>query len=297
MFYQKFKELLFSNLFTLILIGVLAFIIYIPILKKLKFNFFSPICVPIFTSLMDVVVFSFLITQASINKEYIGSFFSTEVFFLLGLCIHKTKNNKNAIIRFKPYEFFLYKVLVFIYFTANLIIYLVKGIPLFMESRFEASLNGGGFGIFTRLKEFFGIPVLYYSFYIIFLNGIKQKYKQIAKIVMFFYIITLILSGSKVAFYSLFEYYFILSITFRKQQPYLYNSFTRKGPIYIILFLFTMLIFVFIKNGSQFLVSFIFRIVCQADSIFLTYVGDNLDKLTKYNPFEFLFTNKITFFL
>lgn len=289
--YVEFQTLFFDNFLKVVFLGLFIFVFYIPAMKRKRFNIFSPVFNVFYSCIASFSVFTFLMINDLVDNQYVLPFFLSEFAFLIGFSVKLKSNKKNISTTFSSVDYLYFLFCCFVYFISTLIIYVVKGIPLFMDSRFSASLNGGGFGLFTRITSFSGPLVLYFSLVFLLKKNVKKQYKLAAKINLFFYCITLLLSGSKAAFYSVFLYLYIVCNTYNDEQPELETLLKKKVTKYfplMIISIFLMFIFIY---GKMFIRSLAFRLIAQGDAIFLTYVKNNIERLHKYNLFEYLFNN------
>ena len=105
------------------------------------------------------------------------SYILTQTSFFLGLYtfrgkgnivinkVHSKSNKYTAIIAFYFFSF--------VYLLCQGIIYKLKGIPLFMDSRLETFSAGGGSGILGRIADVSSIFSIYAFFLIIKFNNFK----------------------------------------------------------------------------------------------------------------------------
>ncbi len=297
--YIEFMGILFENFFRLIGIGLLVLFFYFPVLKKKKFDIFSPNFNIFYNSITCLTLFIFLLSLKKIEQFYISYYLSCEIFFIIGFCLNigkeKYKLNYEANLEFRGCDFLFYLFTCLMYFVPTFIIYIVKGIPLFLDSRFEASLNGGGFGIFTRFADFSGIFVCYFSCFILLVSK-NVKHRFYAKIIISLYCVTLFLSGSRSSFLGLFKAIFIISVSLKNIKPELLEKFNKKKWKYLPVLIILALLLFFLKSKKNFLIDFVFRVVSQGDSIFLAYPNNQIEKLTHYSLFELLFSNLLSTF-
>lgn len=299
--YFEFGELVFNNILLLVLITSCVLVVYFPIMKYKNFHIFALNLETFYNSMTCMIVFIFLLSINRIDHYYVKYYFLSEIFFLLGFC-YKGKS-LNSIIKentkekaeLKSYDFYFYLFICFMYFAPTILIYKVKGIPILLDSRFETSLNGGGFGLFTRFTDFSSWLVIYFSFFIKKYSE-NKKYRFLAKINLGISVIILLLSGSRSALLHLFKILFIIYYSIQGYQPKEIVIYKKKTWNYIPLILISGLSLFFLRYKQQFIMQFLFRVICQGDSIFLAFPNQKIELLQSYSLGELLFTNLLVTF-
>ena len=175
-------------------------IFYITTLKSIVSSIFDPLFYAIFGSFFASWTAIALYLSDLISLQNIFWILIVTILFYFGViiankfCSHQNKNNNVYVPRIAI-------ILVFIFFAASQItVYSITGIPLFMESRLEQFVSGGGIGIFGRLVDILGSVLLFLTF---------LRYKNNDKDILFYtsiisVLVTLILSGSKGGFILIF---------------------------------------------------------------------------------------------
>jgi oligosaccharide repeat unit polymerase len=126
----------------------------------------------------------------------------TQISFILGFYIFRKKEfefHKHSHFIDNNVDNFVFYFFSLIFLLCQIIIYLLKGIPLFMQSRLETFADGGGAGILGRITDVTSIISLYAFFIVVRFD--KFRLEEIPKYIIFFSIcISFFLSGSKSSF-------------------------------------------------------------------------------------------------
>lgn len=299
--YFEFGELVFNNILSIFFISICVLVVYFPIMKYKNFHIFALNLETFYNSMTCMIVFIFLFGMKRIDHYYVKYYFLSEIFFFLGFCYKGKslnsiiKENTKTKAEIKSYDFYFYLFLCFMYFVPTLIIYKVKGIPVLLDSRFETSLNGEGFGVFTRFTDFASWLVIYFSFFIKKYSE-NKKYRFTAKINLGISVIIVLLSGSRSALLHLFKILFIIYYSVQGFQPKEIVIYKRNTWKYIPIILISGLFIFFIKFKQQFIMQFLFRVICQGDSIFLAFPNQKIELLQSYSLGELLFNNLLVTF-
>ncbi|WP_374951144.1 oligosaccharide repeat unit polymerase [Mucilaginibacter sp.] len=242
------------NLFFGILVG--SFLLHYFIFRKQVRSVLDPYFLPTLSSVFCLAdVFLLYFTQ-NITLYVFSNYVFTQLAFILGLytfnlkilslkspvpTLELRKRNINA----RLVAFYYYS---FIYLFFQCLIYLLKGIPLFMESRLETFASGGGAGILGRITDVSSVISIYLFFSIIKLD--KFRLTELPKyFILMMIFCTFLLSGSKSSFlivFNIFWCYIIFAII--KGQDYV--SYLRllkrniKGILVLSLIVVTFIIYI-----------------------------------------------------
>jgi oligosaccharide repeat unit polymerase len=212
----EFYEVALNNI--TLFFGILMFSIFLHYfifrsqIKSLLDPYFLAIVSSVFC-LTDVFLLYF---TDSISFYLFLSYLLTQFGFFLGLYFFKVKkkvyisdkinvekNKRNSLIAFYFFSF--------VYLISQCIIYKLKGIPLFMESRLETFASGGGTGVLGRISDVCSIFSLYAFFLVIKID--KFRISEVPKyIILLMIFTTFFLSGSKSSFLIVFSVFWCFII-------------------------------------------------------------------------------------
>jgi oligosaccharide repeat unit polymerase len=214
------------NLFILILI--FSFLLHYFLFKKNVKSILDPYFLAVFSSIFCFADVFFLFLLNKISSYIFLSYLLTQIAFMIGFYSFKssknTINRKTQLNTKKNTDVIAFYFFSFLYLSAQLAIYITKGIPLFMESRLETFKDGGGVGVLGRITEVTSIFALYSFFLVVDMN--KFRIKDTLKYTISFTIfLTFLLSGSKsnflIIFYVLWCYIAYAKINGGNYEPYL----------------------------------------------------------------------------
>lgn len=215
----EFYHLLLNNK---LLFGVTLFLFslaYYNVYKNLCFSVFDPFFLSIVFSAISGSVVYLMFFGDKISLNILFSYTLTQLAFLVGLFAFPSI--KSSLIRKVNYpdhsayvesdggiessrlKVIFFYTSCFLYLGVQIIVYLIKGIPLFMNSRLETFVGGSGFGILSRFLDVLVIIALYSFFVVIRFNKIRAS-EFYRYVVMLFILITFFLSGSKSSFLIIF---------------------------------------------------------------------------------------------
>jgi hypothetical protein len=198
-----FFELFTNNylLYFSCFVGVCFF--YYLLFRKVCFSLLDPIFMALVGSAFGASVVLFLFATSKISSFYFINYLATQFAFLAGFVFFDKFSPIVFItskIRFEN-VFFLqcfFVVSFVIFFLSNIIVYSTLGIPLFLKSRLDLTVDAGGYGIFTRFAEVSGAVAFYLFLHFIIL---EKNVSRLFKCSLFFYllghIVVTFLSGSK----------------------------------------------------------------------------------------------------
>lgn len=295
----EFAELLNSHLEEYIYIFLLLSIIYIIVFKRLFISIIDPFIVSQIFSLFASSVVYFLGYLNLIKLEYILQFTLSQIFLWIGIFVYSPKK----LIRYVTHSdapmykskisrqtYLLFYNLSFLFIFTQLLVYYKYGIPLFLDSRLSLYADSGGGGIFGRILNVLSILVFVGGFYIKKLSIKTSVYnKNFVNFILVFYIITLILSGSKSTLLNFFFLYFLCVLFF---APDILTN-IKKHQYKIILIVIVGALFVIgIQSQSQSggILLLIDRLVGSGDVFYQGYYKDRISSI-EGNAFSLLFTD------
>lgn len=310
----EFYRIILENIYLFCFILLISFLIHYLFFRKLIYTILDPYLLPVISSVFSFTVVVFLSLCNEIPIYTFTNFIFTEFSFWVGLFFFKKPNilKKNYA---KQYSNDLNKVsnnlvissfyfFSFIFIISQFIIYYIKGIPLFMESRLETFSDGGGLGFLGRITDICSI----FSIYSFFLS-LKTSSKSFLRISLFSVILfTLLLSGSKSSFLIIFFVFFSISIikcaNNIKNDLYFKVSFFNK--ILIACFtLFFVLSIIFIQSKNDALnpeeqlnpfFSLLLRFVHSGDIYWYSYANDVYKQIDNKRWFTALFNDFLGLF-
>jgi oligosaccharide repeat unit polymerase len=244
------------------------------------------------------------------------SYFLTQVGFILGFYTFKKRKEslnevdnkiKKSNITSKNLIAFYFFSFIYLFFQG--IIYVTKGIPIFMVSRLETFSDGGGSGILGRITEVSSIFSLYAFFLVIKVDKFRisefPKYTMIGLIFL-----TFMLSGSKSSFLTVF-YVFWCYIIFTQIKGGNYQIYLSvlnkhiKSIIAVSVVLACLVIYIQSKNFADEadndltknpLVDIAFRFVYSGDIYWFSYPNNVYLSIPSNRGFTALFTDILGLF-
>jgi hypothetical protein len=165
------------------------------------------------------------------------------------------------------------------------------GIPLFLESRLEVALSGGGIGLFIRLADTPRYITLFMAFYIVFYD--KSKFHKYYAFCYFAVsIMVFVLSGSKSTFLVIIQLFGIFVFFNQSRCKRALEIYKKDMLKYFIVCLIFAFLVIFMQNAVNVfwgIMSFFMRLVASGDVYYFAYTNDNITKLPKTDLFIFLF--------
>ena len=287
MSYYEFSVFLAENVDTYIKCLLFSVLIYSVILYRHSLSIFEPLTFVFLGSMFGFSVILLLHQTDQISQYYFFQYLFSQIAFFIGfLCFKVTKNNiiqRDANIETPSGNqlFYWYLIISSCFIIMNLVIYKVSGIPLFSEYRLAVG-TGGGLGLLKRVLRIVTPASCYLSFYFLFSS--KQRYRFCAIIVLLFHCIVTILSGSKSAFFSILQLFFLYCILNRNTSGRVLAIF-KKYQLYIILIaVFMSILTIIIQGNMAFLESFaalLFRFVSFGDTYYMAYPSALIEYLSK----------------
>lgn len=266
----QFYELIIDNSWVYVLFLAFFSIVYYFILRRIVISILDPILFPIIFSVFGSATVYLLSYTGAINFYVLMSYTFTQIAFFLGLFSFKSIKGR-VIFKWKQLRDLSEEVsiqsnnrlssLIFyfstiIYLSCQGLIYYLRGIPLFMDSRLETFVGGAGFGIIGRILDVTIVCSLY-SFFTI----VKFDRPRLSELVKYFLVgliaISLILSGSKsslIVIVGVLWAYLLFSVLKEKESSKLYDIYLVIGnnlKKMIALGLIVILIIIHIQTSSS----------------------------------------------
>ncbi|OCB70565.1 O-antigen polymerase [Flavobacterium piscis] len=198
-----FFELLINNNLLYFSCFVCVCLFYYFLFRKVCFSMLDPIFISLVGSAFGASVVMFLFATSKISSFYFINYLGTQFAFLAGF-VFFGKFSPTVFIKSKirfDNVFFLqcFFIVSFVtFFVSNIIVYATLGIPLFLKSRLDLTVDAGGYGIFTRFAEVSGAVAFYLFLHFII---VEKNVSRLFKSSLFFYllghIVVTFLSGSK----------------------------------------------------------------------------------------------------
>ena len=262
------------------------------IFRKHIYSIFDPL---FFSSIMSscayAVVF-YLYYFDLITFNYFLSFLLTQAGFVLGFLINKPiKLNKITFHACRSFRFsdspvyFLYPLSVFLFVLSQLAVYYFSGLPLLMESRHETFSTGSGYGLFSRIIYVTSnISLSLATYRMIYLKE-NIFIRSFDYLVVLFYVLTAILSGSKgtmlIAIFIIF-----LTVLFARKMN-LNPHVEKKANTILIGFLIlafpaaflTLFMQSDVDDYMQLIMPFLLRFMHTGNIFYMTYPNNVIDHL------------------
>ena len=238
----EFYDIALNNISLFISLLFFSVFIHYIIFRSLVKSILDPYFLAVISSVFCLTVVYLLYFTSNISFYLFMSYNLTQLGFILGIFTFKHKipiNKKKNLITEKSNNNSLIAFYFFsaVYIISQCIIYKLKGIPLFMESRLETFSSGGGAGVLGRISDVSSIFSLYAFFLVIKID--KFRISEIPKyLILLLIFITFFLSGSKSTFLIVFSVFWCYIIfTQIKGGDYLvYLQLMKKNIKWIILF-------------------------------------------------------------
>jgi oligosaccharide repeat unit polymerase len=246
------------DLFIFLLIGSIIF--HVIIFKRIIYSIIDPFLLPVIANIFCFVVVYLLYFTNNTSFYTFLSYNLTQVAFFLGLfSFKKIKNESNKENDFidnnvkrnhATIAFYFFSI---IYLGSTAIIYITKGIPLFMQSRLETFAGGGGAGILGRITDVSSIFCLYTFFSIIKID--KFRFGEIPKyIILSLIFCTYFLSGGKANFLTVIFTFFCYQLFLRVKNGnyHHYTNFLKKNALKIFCFTSIFVLgIIYVQLGNQ----------------------------------------------
>jgi len=204
----EFYDIALDHIALCFMLLFFSILVHFLIYRKHITSFIDPLFIPIISSIFSSVVVYLLFVTGNILLSNFISFNFTQIFFWLGLFVFKSiKTNKIVVINYVENK--INAIVAFYFFSAvylitQCLIYYFKGIPIFKNSRLETFAEGGGEGVMGRIIDVASIFSIYAFFVIIKTDRLRLS--EIPKyFIMFLIFVTLLLSGSKASFLTIFS--------------------------------------------------------------------------------------------
>ena len=205
----EFYEVALNNISLFFSILIFSVFLHYFVFRSQVKSILDPFFLAVISSVFCLTVVFLLYLTNNISFYLFASYILTQFGFILGLYTFKVKkssldynqgvvkyNNFNGLVGFYFFSF--------VYLISQGLIFKLKGIPLFMESRLETFASGGGTGILGRISDVSSIFSIYAFFLVIKID--KFRISELFKYIVFLLIcITFFLSGSKSAFLIVFN--------------------------------------------------------------------------------------------
>jgi len=240
----EFYAIALTHIELFMVLLVVSIILHILIFRPIIYSIIDPLLLPAISNVFCFVVVYLLFFTNNTSPLTFISYNLTQLAFFIGLyTFRKIKfkkggeenvDNAKDSHRYETIAFYFFST---VYLGCMSIIYLTKGIPLFMQSRLETFAEGGGEGILGRITDVSSIFALYAFFCIIKID--KLRFKEIPKyIILLLIFLTFFLSGGKGNFLTVISTFFcyLLFRRHKKASYYHYIIFLKKHSLKLLIF-------------------------------------------------------------
>jgi len=251
--YEYFSAVFFEDMWFNLFLIFMTISVVLFIYKKYIYSLYDPLFFFLIFSSAGYSVVFILFFSGHIATYYLIHFILTQLSLIIGFLLFKPVNFKKLK---KPDSLFylritqrvkiIYYISGVLYIFSHLVLYIIKGIPLFMHSRLDATT--GGFGFILSISSTtiqIVLSILSYKYLLGF------KFKFFDYVMSFSFVLFSLLSGSKSIFigvvFILFYVAYFLSV--KLSIPQIINKFNKIAKntfILAVLSLFFLLFF--IKN-------------------------------------------------
>jgi hypothetical protein len=294
----EFANVLLNNIESYYLILLFISPLYIYIIYRKALGIFDPLTFAITGSMFATATAVFVLRIDPTAEDYIFSFFSTELLFLIGyllvapnaILIDFCQRKYTVVEKFAIDSNANLLLLVLFYMVLKIIQYLIVGIPLLTYNRLN--MASGGLGVFQTLSTAL-FPLLCLRVYKQFTIKIKNKITAYSALLVI--IITILMDGSKAGVLIATQMFFMCSIMFKTDDEKLgHKNRLSKKKIIIILFviLSPLLLNILTKfdNVADGLYGIAFRLVGFGDIFYQSYSNNVIETISKnYSIFDILY--------
>jgi oligosaccharide repeat unit polymerase len=288
---------------------ILCFIIYYFTFRNCYISLLDIFNFNLLYSFLGASVVFFLYFTGQIRSYYFFSYCFTQIAFTIGFFIFKPFSKYEIKVTFRKEikikdEYLFLQILFLVtslsHIMCQLYVYILSGIPLFLDSYLETFTSGGGIGTFSRIITASTII----SWYLLIHFFLNKKSKNLKFYLWFYFFTSLIfftLSGSKGTFLItgliLFLYTLINSrynLTIKKL-----SSNIEKFSLKLFIFIFITGIFIIIfkdNNGINPFLKLGIRLIHSGDAYFYGYPNDIIKELPQGNSFNALFSDLLGMF-
>jgi hypothetical protein len=301
-FYHFLLENPWGYVSCLFVSAVVHYIVY----RRIIFTIFDPLFLFVVFEIWASAAVYFLFMVDEISSYDFISFLCCQCAFWIGLrafpSIKAKLLTRRPIEKTNGFEYQKKTAIIFYLSTIILlscqgIVYYMKGIPIFLDSRLEIFAQGKGEGIFGRIIDVMSICSLFTFFSIIRFDFLRKselpKYLLLAVV-----FVTFLLSGSKSAFLTVvYSFWAFLVFSALKGQPiHRLLLLLRKYTKLIIAASFGLVILViFVQTKGQengwFMLAL--RFVHSGDIYWYAYPNDVYKIIDSSHPFQALFTDML----
>jgi hypothetical protein len=289
--FNKFISEIFGtqNIFVTALIAIGFVLLYLVLFRKQIWSIFDPLCINVIS--MGGAAFCVYYMQNYITSKYMCSFIATEISVVTGIFLAYFKFSNNTITNTTTYkiadkgfiDIFLYLSGSF-FVIMQIISFSEIGIVLFREGVNHVSAYDG-YGpikaLLTASRPVFIITLLYKYFY--------YKLSILDKFLGVFYIITLMLSGSKSAILQPIIIFYILNYYFYKMGIVAKAKVKIKWLIPIGMFPIIVLMITSNVDLKRASILFIARIIGSGDVFVMGYNDEVINSFSKESLFNYIF--------
>lgn len=242
-----------SLFFSLLFFSI--FLHYLIFRSQVK-SILDPYFLAVISSIFCFTIVFLLFFTSNISLYLFLSYVLTQIGFFLGLYTFRVKSINNVITKTNSKSNKYSSIIAFYFFSSvyiisQCLIYKLKGIPLFMESRLETFASGGGAGVLGRISDVSSIFSIYAFFLVVKID--KFRTSEIPKyLILLLIFITFFLSGSKSSFLIVFSVFWCY-IIFTKIKGGDYLSYFRliKRNIRLVVILSLSVVFIIINVQSS----------------------------------------------
>lgn len=284
MFKTEFPIFYFENLSAAFFCLVISFLYFGFLIRRQVYSIFDPAFFFFLLSASGYSLVLLLWYKDEISDYYFYCFMFSQTIFYLGWNVFKPRWHKSniAMINIDAFSIPLYYISVVLFFSIQLLVYKMMGLPIFMDSRLDAFSGGGGIGLLDR---FLFIATIF-SFTFASFRLLNKKNKHFIDIlVVFFFFFTKIVSGSKA---SILEGVFLIGLVFiflarNCQYKYIEDGLRNKLIVFVLSAIPIALLVTAIQQSSEvgeatgpmlFLLKLALRFVNTGDIYYLSWVDD-----------------------
>lgn len=287
--------------FAILVAIILGFLLLL--FRKHIFSIFDPLLYYIiFTEAFCIADVLFMGYFDIIDKKYVTQYLSSEFALFAGVLLFKPRVSHLFSVRTDAQTYSLrplFRFSLILFVGLNILVYMIRGVPLLVENRLEIYQVGGGFGLITRMFDVLLVIIFYYL-----LDVYRQKGWYWREWLTLFVVVAIqILSGAKSA---------VLTLVFIVSLHAFYSGALSQGDRRLIRLMKKMTFFAIggflviaqiqisdISIGAQSLTlldQMALRFVNNGDAFVYAYPNNLIESLDGSNPMGALFREYIAFF-
>jgi oligosaccharide repeat unit polymerase len=255
----EFYALILNNTYLFLILVVGSLLLHYAVFRYQVHSILDPFFLAVISSAFCMADVILLYATSQITNYIFISYLLTQFAFILGLFTFGVKRkwfseNQKHNSGYKSITgIFTFYFFSSVYLLSQSAIYVLKGIPLFMQSRLETFADGGGTGVLGRVTDVCSVFSIYLFFSVIKID--KLRFSEFPKyLILALIFTTFLLSGSKASFLTVFNIFWCYIVfAYLKGRDYMgFLRILKKSFKPILLFCLIFVIgIIFIQSSDQ----------------------------------------------